>query len=129
MILISKIAFLLLMIGMFILPQTGFAGKTALSDDALSEIVGRTGPADGETTSQKSHVESMTVLKGLLTLSGVDFEGSITCHGPDSSTVEIDHLYIDAIRPGSGTAGSSFGSFLIQGATINSRGSFTTIKP
>jgi len=144
----------LCMIGLLMLPRIGMAEMVALSEDQLNEITGQAGIAvDPPHSIINMHMDNLTTVYGILTLSGVTMIGAIDsrnsmntdilkqmttpvfgmmgfgtmaiCSHLIDMTIDINQFTIDAIRPGSDPTGPSLGSFGIWGLHADIKGSMS----
>jgi hypothetical protein len=87
------------MIGLLLLPQAGRASMTDLSDEQLCEITGQAGIISDVTRyAIDTHLDSMSVMNGLLTLTDITVKGTM-----DVKNSEPGHLVTQVMTSGAGT--------------------------
>jgi hypothetical protein len=78
----------LCMIGLLLLPQSGRANMTDLSDDQLCEITGQAGIISDVTRyAIDTHLDNMPVMNGLITLTDITVKGTMDVRNSETSTL------------------------------------------
>jgi len=95
----------LCIMGLLMLPLTGFAKMVSMSDDELSEITGQAGFAEETTTTFNSHLDNMTTQYGLLNLSDVTMQGSVVNRVPSTTAPDLANTVVPGFVPGFGFPG------------------------